>query len=215
MGILVRLDMRESGLRLGEKRWRMLKWVSEAHSSTYDYYLSADTDAFFRLGALARRLPFIRPDLDSPRAQDIFLGRMASHKVHFKANPYDNETTFDKEDDQLQPGEFPGEEWYPYALGYGILLSSHLVDRLTSPEVSLPHHVHYPADDVLIGQWVADYAPGTTVVGDDNGFHDAIKHSWWEDHNKVVDYDSVCVHHVSPSEMRQLRNRKEFAGEWE
>ncbi|KAF9064669.1 galactosyltransferase-domain-containing protein [Rhodocollybia butyracea] len=214
-GDIIRLDMKESGLRLGEKRWRMLKWASQAPRSTYDYYLSADTDAFFRLGALARRLPYLLPDLDSPQTQDIFIGRMGFHKLHFKSNPYDNETTFENEDELLELGQYPGEEWYPYPLGYGVMISSHLVDRLTSPEIVLPHHVHYPSDDVVVGQWVADFAPSSTIVDDHDGFHDAIKHSWWADHNKAVDYDSVCVHHVSVSEMQELRDRKEFVGEWE
>lgn len=89
------------------------------------------------------------------------------------------------------------------------LFSSALVQRLTAPGVVLPHHVHYPLDDMLIGNWVADWAAGTEVVDDRDGFHDALGHSerWRPDVPKAVDWDSVVVHKLGWREMRGLRYR--------
>lgn len=80
----------------------------------------------------------------------------------------------------------------------------------------LPHHVHYPFDDILVGNWIADWAKeGTEVVDDREGFHDALGHSWSRDMQKGVGWESVVVHKVGVREMRGLRFREEFNKEWE
>jgi hypothetical protein len=83
-----------------------------------------------------------------------------------------------------------------------------LADHLAS--VRLPTHIPYPYDDVLIGSWIKDHAPETDIVHDPEGFHNPEK-DW-----KIVpiDWETVCVHHSKPVEMRALRRREEFSDEF-
>lgn len=211
---IIVLDLEENTDRMGEKRWRMLKWAADVPGSTYDYYMSADTDAFLRLAALARRLRRYktRPALPgNPRETDIMWGQMGQHGLHLVPNP--DESHPEIEDPEIPPG--PARFWYQYPYGFGFLLSSHLVDRLVRPGVVLPHHMHYPSDDVLLGNWVADWGEGTTVVHDIEGFHDPIGHHSDPETTFPVDWDTVVAHHVKVGEMRGLRYMKEFEDEWD
>jgi hypothetical protein len=76
---------------------------------------------------------------------------------------------------------------------------------------SLPTRVEYPYDDVLVGSWIADHAPETQIYHDPAGFHNPEK-DW-----KIVpiDWDTVCVHHAYPADMRALRQRPEFQDEFQ
>lgn len=205
------LDMKESMDRMGEKRWRMLKWGAEVPGSTYDFYMSADTDAFLRLAALARRLRGYKsqpPLPGNPRETDILWGHMGVHALHLVPS-------LDESHPELEDEQVDGGEWYSYPYGFGYLYSSHLVDRMTQQDVVLPHHIHYPADDVILGMWVADYAKGATVVNDVEGFHDPTGHHSDETTTRPVSWDTVVAHHLQIGEMRGLRYVEEFADEWD
>jgi hypothetical protein len=86
--------------------------------------------------------------------------------------------------------------------------SSKLTAQLASAK--LPTHIDYPFDDVLIGSWIQEHAPETEIVHDPAGFHTPEKE--WQ--IVPIDWDTVCIHHSNPVEMRALRNRAEFADEW-
>ncbi|TFK98734.1 hypothetical protein BDV98DRAFT_595402 [Pterulicium gracile] len=209
------IDQEDGTDRMGEKRRRMLRWAAEMPGSRYDYYMSADTDAFVRLAALARRLRKYKSDTElpgSPREQDIMWGRMGAHALHLTPNA--DESHPEVEDEEVSPG--PAGFWYSYLYGFSYLFSSHLVDRLTRQEVVLPHHIDYPADDVILGVWVADHAEGRTVVDDVQGFHDPTGHHSDEKSTRLVSWDSVVAHHISVAdpEMMGMRKVEEFKDEW-
>ncbi|TFL02622.1 galactosyltransferase-domain-containing protein [Pterulicium gracile] len=213
-GDIVRLDMKEDKRRMGEKRWRMLRWAAEEHRGPYDYFLSLDTDAFVRLHALALRTRAMHPEF-KPREESIMWAQVQEHKVHFVANPVDNEETVLLEDDKVfKPEEFNGPVWYPYPIGFAYLMSSHLVARLMDPEVKLAHHVSFPSDDVMVGMWVSEWATDTKVIRDKTGFHDPPGHNYHPEDTEPITWDSVVLHHVAPWEFRELRRVKEWKGEW-
>jgi hypothetical protein len=212
---ILRFDMIEDPRRMGEKRWRMLRWAAEAHRSTYDYFLSLDTDAFVRLHALALRMHAMHPEF-RPRDESILWSQTNDHKVHFVANPVDDDSTVLVEDSKVfSPTEFRGTEWYTYPVGFAFLMSSHLVSRLTSPEIKLAHHVHFPSDDVVIGMWISEWAGDTRIVSDRPGFHDPPGHNRHPEDEDPIDWGTVAIHHVQPWEFRELRKVKEWEGEWE
>jgi hypothetical protein len=93
---------------------------------------------------------------------------------------------------------------------------SALTAKLDEIGNGLPRAVSYPYDDMLVGSWVQEHAPGTDVVEDPAGFHNPPRHggtnAWKEG---LVGWDSVVVHHVSTAEMAALRARPEWADEWD
>lgn len=229
---IVVLDMPESKTRMGEKRWRMLRWASESPSSSYDYYMSADTDAFIRLTALARRLKGLRPELGKPREKSVMWGSMGREHRHYVVSD-------EGENEDVQDSLGESEEGFEYPYGFAILLSSHLVGRLVRPGVVLPHRIHYPNDDVVVGNWVGDHvwkgpepldsdslyssssAPSSpltdhtvTIINDHPAFHDPPGHSWNESSTLQVSWDSVVIHHLNVDEMKGIRGREEFKGDW-
>jgi hypothetical protein len=160
-------------------------------------FMTFDSDSYIRLAALARRAWHVGAVQHGLRTSSVLWAHTQSHWFHWRvdAPPGGLDTPYEA-------------EWYEYPLGIAYLLSSNLTAHLAAE--ALPTHVKYPYDDVLVGAWVADYAPATAVVKDPAGFHNPEK-EW-----KIVpiDWDTVCVHHVDPVEMYALRRRKEYADEF-
>jgi hypothetical protein len=194
------LDLGEGPLYMGEKRWMMLQWAASSDPSTYDFYLSADTDSFLRLAAMARRFYHLRPNTN-PRTHSILWGHMLDHRRHWMYVPGNRSM-----EDPWQDGT-P----YRYPAGMAFLLSSALVGRLTSPRVELARHIKYNLDDVMHGMWTADHAPGTDILDDPAGFHDPPPSQRGWKPVRPIDYEAVCVHHISPEGMAELRARPEYA----
>ena len=121
-----------------------------------------------------------------------------------------------------------------------MIVSSSLVKIFLSTDPPLPHHIHYPSDDVMIGAWIAalrvfhdetiewqfgpDHPPEvlrpkpflpnpveTLIIDDVHGWHDFPGRG---DHDAPISWDSVCTHHVTVDEMKEIRRRLEFLGEW-
>ena len=229
---IVVLDMPEDKKRMGEKRWRMLRWASESPGQAYDYYMSSDTDAFIRLTALARRLRGLHPALRKPREKSVMWGSMGRETRHYVVGAEGEDGDGDEE---VQDAVTEGA-WFAYPYGFAILLSSHLVDRLARPGVVLPHRVHYPNDDVVVGNWVNDYVwkgprgeedtrldldsdshltgGDVAIIDDHPAFHDPPGHSWNESSTLQITWDSVVIHHLNVDEMRGVRGRGEFEGDW-
>ncbi|TFL00671.1 galactosyltransferase-domain-containing protein [Pterulicium gracile] len=214
---IVLLDMHEDPRRMAEKRWRVLRWAAEANRETYDYFLAFDTDVFIRIHALALRIRTMHPEF-KPRQESIMWAQMQSHKVHFVHRPDSDSdpNSYLVEDDQVfLEGEYRGPEWYPYPMGFGFLMSSHLVSRLNHPKLKLPHHVHFPSDDVVMGMWVSEWAGDTKIVRDKAGFHEPTGHDVWKPEDTApITWESVVLHHVKPWEYRELRKVEEWEGEW-
>lgn len=125
-----------------------------------------------------------------------------------------------------------------------VLCSSLLVDTLLSVQnPTLPHHIPYPSDDVMIGAWIAglelfpekDAHFETTPDHSPPPVHKVIPKPYlpepvhteilddvvgWHDfsdrggHNATFSWSSVCVHHVTGDEMLQFRSMDAIRGEW-
>jgi hypothetical protein len=87
-GDIEKLNLTESKDHLSRKRYAALLWGASTAQEPYDYFMTADSDSFLRLAALARRLRGIRPDLD-PRRDRISWGHTLSHWWHW--HPDQNE----------------------------------------------------------------------------------------------------------------------------
>jgi len=137
--------------RISEKRYAALKWADSFSNASYDYFMTIDSDTFVRFKALARRFPVLFPDrYVDPRQQAIMIGRMKPHSFYWLNNVTDeSETTNEREDTQIAGPK------YKYPVGIGYIFSSFLVKALLSTQPSIPHHIHYPYDDVMIGSWIA------------------------------------------------------------
>lgn len=194
------LNLGEGPRYMGEKRWMMLQWAASVDSSQFDLYLSSDTDSFVRLAALARRLHHLRPGVDLTQ-HSLFWGHMLDYHVHWTHQP-------GPADRSIDDPSWDGSD-YRYPAGMAFLLSSALVRTLTSPGIELPRHISYNRDDVMHGMWVADYAPETDILDDPAGFHDPRPLSGWRP-ARPIDYNAICVHHISPAQMKELRQRPEY-----
>ncbi|GJJ08179.1 hypothetical protein Clacol_002387 [Clathrus columnatus] len=136
--------------RISEKRYAALKWADSFSNASYDYFMTMDSDTFVRFRALARRFPVIFPDGNvDPRQQPIMIGRMKPHWFYWLTNVTDESVTINEEDTQIAGPK------YKYPVGIGYIFSSFLVKILLSTQPPVPHHIHYPYDDVMIGSWIA------------------------------------------------------------
>ncbi|PPQ69333.1 hypothetical protein CVT26_002565 [Gymnopilus dilepis] len=224
--------------RISEKRYGALKWGGSVPNDTYDYFVTLDSDTFVRFGPLARRLPVLFGDKTiKPREDPLLIGRMGSHLTYFLPTVPDGNENAQDED------EFVVGPWFSYPIGIGYMLSSSLVKILLSTDPPLPHHIHYPSDDVMIGSWLASLRlfhdetiewkippekvnethhtfpkpflpqPIDTLIIDDI--------PGWHDfparggQQRNVTWDSVCIHHIKAPEMEILRGRPEFQSDWE
>ncbi|KZV78744.1 hypothetical protein EXIGLDRAFT_736655 [Exidia glandulosa HHB12029] len=194
------VDAVENKWTLCLKRFLALKWAASVPQSEYDFFFTADSDSFVRLAALSRRMHHKRPDLLDPRRTFSMWGDMKANWLHWR-----------KANDSSAPDEQYDGEWYDFPIGMGYLMSSALTARLNDVSDLLPHNVPYYSDDVLIGSWVAEYAPETLLMSDKGGFHDPPLHGTQP---FPVDYSTVLIHHIDINEMRQLRAMPEWNGEW-
>ncbi|KAF4616130.1 hypothetical protein D9613_011266 [Agrocybe pediades] len=231
-------SIRDVAGRISEKRFAALKWTGLSPRDQYDYSMTMDSDSFCRFRALAQRLRHVYSDI-KPRTDPVLLGSMSVQHVYY-INTVPDGNPDDNEEDPHVIGP-----WYSYPAGIGYLLSSNLTGTLLSTDPPLPHHINYPSDDVMIGVWVAGlqyladpnqqfeswnrddgpvpphrvypkpylpYTIKTNVVDDKTGWHDLKNRGRAE---RAVGWDSVCVHHLKPDEMRALRWKEEFRGEWD
>jgi hypothetical protein len=191
---------------MGEKRWHMLQWAASKDPGAYDFYLSADTDSFLRIAALARRFRYLRPNVN-PRTHAVLWGHMLDAKRHW---------IYTSGNQSMEDPYVDGTP-YRYPAGMAFLLSSALVRQLTAPGVELARHIKYNLDDVMHGMWTADHAPGTDILDDPAGFHDPPPENKRWQPTRTIDYDAVCVHHIVPSRMDEMRSWQAYARtkEWE
>lgn len=59
------------------------------------------------------------------------------------------------------------------------------------------------------------YPIDTTLINDYWGWHDYPGRAYLADINGAIGWNSVCIHHIKDSEIKMLREMKEFQGEWE
>ncbi|GJJ06869.1 hypothetical protein Clacol_001065 [Clathrus columnatus] len=237
--------------RIAQKRFAALKWASRSifladtfSNTTYDYFMTLDSDTFVRFKALARRFSVIMKNHKNvnPREQAIMIGRMKYARTYWLNAMIDDEdaNTLERDIEVYGPR-------YKYPVGIGYMLSSFLVKTLLSIEPPVPHHIEYPKDDVMIGFYVASlkhypkhnsvyryghpwnifstrvYPPrnllprpiDTLIIDDNLGWHDFPGRKYGHKFEGSVGWDSVCVHHIKTEEFYFLRNMKEFQGEWE
>ncbi|KZV78802.1 hypothetical protein EXIGLDRAFT_847156, partial [Exidia glandulosa HHB12029] len=195
------IDGEENTWNLCRKRFLAMKWAAQAPQSEYDFFLTADSDSFVRLAALARRMNDRQPDLLNPRHEFSIWGVMMSKWFHWR-----------KSADGVSPDERYDGEWYDFPVGMGYLLSSALTARLHNVSHLLPHNVPYYSDDIAVGSWIFEHAPQTMVINDKGGFHDPPMHG---SQGHPIDYGTVLIHHVDLNEMRQLRSIPEWESEWQ
>lgn len=220
--------------------------------------MTLDSDTFCRFQVLARKLRHEHPDF-KPREQSILLGRMGQHLVYFENKVTDGSLNSTEEDLYIKGS------WYSYPSGIGYvlrsvilfsryrlsfftdntILSSNTTATLLSADPPVPHHIHYPFDDVMIGSWLAalknfhdpsieymtteDHPPGlpvqrvypkpytphaveTEIVDEVVGWHDFKGRGG---HDSPIGWESVCVHRMTPPEMRAFRGMEEVKGEWD
>ncbi|KAF8512596.1 hypothetical protein BU17DRAFT_53988 [Hysterangium stoloniferum] len=221
--VIILKDIEDTPERLSEKRYSAVKWAGDVPSSAYDYFLTLDSDTFCRLGAFVRHLPalftshaIIPPP--NPRESPILIGRLMQHSIYYLNTVHDGE-----EPDSTDVDKEIWGPWYPYPGGLAYVMSSSLVSTILSASPPLPHHIHYPSDDVMIGAWIAEpltfssqptpylpYSINTTVL-DHLGLHD---YPGRGGNDAVVSWGSICIHRISVGEMRNLRAMEEVRGEW-
>jgi len=221
--------------RLSEKRYSALKWAGKVPHDTYDYLLTIDSDTFCRMTVLARSLPRLYGQKSlKPREQPILIGRMGSHLTYFQNTVPDGNENPQDEDEVIRGPRFA----YPSGVGY--MLSSFLVSTILSATPPLPHHVHYPFDDVMIGAWIAGmrYFPNSSIEFSSIAASPDLEHSMkprpyfpqvietevldnlnWHDfpgrpHHTKIGWESTCIHRWSCEEMRAFREMPEVKGEW-
>ena len=122
--------------------------------------------------------------------------------------------------------------------------SSNLTATLMSAKPSVPHHINYPSDDVMIGSWVAAlkdfYDPSikfhTTPENDDPPIRPVYpkpylpyslettiiddKIGWHDFKNRgrfetTTRWDTACVHRMRAHQMKAFRKMKQVKDEWE
>ncbi|KAF9555442.1 hypothetical protein CPC08DRAFT_765951 [Agrocybe pediades] len=221
--------------RISEKRFAALKWT--ANSVHYDYSMTMDSDSFCRLRALSQRLRHVYAEIKSQTVPVLFGSMSSQHVYYINTVPDDNPNENEEDSHVIGP-------WYSYPAGIGYLMSSNLSTTMANLDPPLPHHIKYPSDDVMIGAWAAGlrYLPDATqqfesspdnseepvhrvypkpylpyivpasTIDDKVGWHD-FKHRGGA--QRPIGWESICVHRVHPDEMRALREREEFRGEWD
>ncbi|EJD39195.1 hypothetical protein AURDEDRAFT_171782 [Auricularia subglabra TFB-10046 SS5] len=194
------IDAEENKYTLCLKRFLALRWAATTPKENYDFFFTADSDSFVRLAAMSRRMHHRRPNLLRPRETFVMWGDMKAAWLHWR-----------KHDDPTKPDIQYDGEWYDFPIGMGYLMSSALTAHLDNVSELLPHRVPYYSDDVLIGSWVAEHAPGTLLISDKGGFHDPPLHGTQP---FPIDYSTTLVHHIDISEMQQLREMSQFKDEW-
>ncbi|TFK38843.1 galactosyltransferase-domain-containing protein [Crucibulum laeve] len=214
--ILYLKDIPDVYERLSEKRYAALKWGGSIPHATYDYFMTMDSDTFCRFGALARRLPrYLADKYINPRTDPVLIGRMGAQYSYY-INNVDDDNMDASQEDKVILGP-----WYSYPSGIGYMISSSLMHSLISTTSPLPHHIHYPSDDLMIGAWIAalhapkPYLPEvikTEVVDDIVGWHDFPGRGG---HDALIGWESVCIHRLSPTEMGEMRDREEIREEWQ
>ncbi|KAF4618672.1 hypothetical protein D9613_009796 [Agrocybe pediades] len=216
-------SIRDIPERISEKRFAALKWTGSS-AREYDYSMTMDSDSFCRFRALSQRLRHVYADI-KPRTEAVLLGSMASQHVY-----YTNTVPDGNSDDNEEDSHFIGP-WYSYPAGIGYLMSYNLTATMLSLDPPLPHHVHYPSDDVMIGAWAAGlrYLPDPTQQfesprnNSDDPIHPVYpkpylpyivntvtvddKVGWHDFKNRggaqrPIGWESVCIHRVKPNEMR-------------
>lgn len=111
--------------------------------------MTIDSDTFVRFTALSRRISYKLESQDlNPQKKAIMIGRMKPFRYYWV-----NAVSDDPEDETLKEDTLISGPKYQYPVGIGF--SSFLVETLLSTRPSVPHHIHYPYDDVMIGSWVA------------------------------------------------------------
>lgn len=240
-GDLEVMDIDDARDRLSQKRYHALKWAEAFSNTSYDYFMTIDSDTFVRFGALARRLPTVLEGKNiDPRKDATMVARMGSHWWYWLGTVSDENKESTEEDLRLDG------PWYPYPIGIGYMLSSYLVKQFLSAKPPLPHHIAYPCDDVMIGSWISSLnvfadpqhtfrvskrndwnidvgirpdpllpEPVNTIVVDDHGWHDYKGRPSVEEYGGPIGWDSVCIHHVRESEIKSLREIEELQGEWD
>ncbi|KAF8510873.1 hypothetical protein BU17DRAFT_55076 [Hysterangium stoloniferum] len=228
-------DIVDIPARLSEKRYSALKWAGNVPRDTYDYFLTIDSDTFCRMTVLARSLPHLYAQKNlKPREKPILIGRMGSHLTYFQNTVPDGYENSQGQDEVIRG------PWFPYPTGIGYMLSSSLVSTLLSATPPLPHHIHYPSDDVMIGAWIAGmrYFPNSSIEFSSIAKLPDLEHSvkprpyfpqvieteildnWnWHDfpgrpHHTKIGWESTCIHRWSGEEMRAFREMSEVKGEW-
>ncbi|TFK32889.1 hypothetical protein BDQ12DRAFT_728236 [Crucibulum laeve] len=222
---------------VAEKRFAALKWGGLISNDSYDYFMTMDSDTFCRFGPLARRLPELLKEKEltlNPRVDPIMIGRMGSHLVYWQNRVPDGSKDL-KEQDEYVKGP-----WYSYPSGIG----SSLVHSLLDANPPIPHHIHYPWGDVMIGSWVAalENFPDASIHWESTPEHSpepvhevfptpyasyVVKteviddFTGWHDypkrggHDARIGWDSVCIHRLKPDEMVAFRQMEEIKGEWD
>ncbi|GJJ08033.1 hypothetical protein Clacol_002240 [Clathrus columnatus] len=186
-GDLVIVEIKEAFDRVSEKRFAALKWANSFSNASYDYFMNLDSDTFVRFGSLARRLPTVLKDKNvNPKEHPIIIARMRPHWWHWVT------TVSDKNQDSTDQDLRLDGPWYSYPIGIGYMLrcslnlsqvavrfqtsrSSSLVKSMVTTRVPLPHHIHYPNDDVMIGSWISSLK---TFPDPKHTFRVSRQHDW-------------------------------------
>ncbi|GJJ06704.1 hypothetical protein Clacol_000899 [Clathrus columnatus] len=169
-GDLVIVEIKEAFNRLSEKRFAALKWADSFSNTSYDYFMNLDSDTFVRFGPLARRLPTVLKGKNvNPREDPIIIARMRPHWWHWVTTVSDQNQDSTDQDLRLDG------PWYSYPIGIGYMLSSSLVKSMVTTRVPLPHHIHFPNDDVMIGSWISSLK---TFPDPEHSFRVSRQHDW-------------------------------------
>ncbi|KAH9479931.1 Beta-1,3-galactosyltransferase sqv-2 [Psilocybe cubensis] len=248
--VLVVEDVEDIPERVAEKRFAALKWANDTPKEMYDYAMTMDSDTFCRFSTLARRMRYDPMYVGlRPREDNILIGRMSEHRLYWENTVTDNSRHANRNTNGNGKKDVEEDRWmtgpsYPYPIGIGYMLSSHLTATMLSADPELPHHIHYPYDDVMIGSWVAGlkilhdssatFYPKPSKSSDISGsmhlppylpyqvnttvVDDKIG---WHDYKRrglvahAVGWETVCVHRLLPEEMKKFRKMKEVRMEWD
>ena len=122
---LAALEWVRSHLHLRATQYLIDQKAADAPSSSYDFFVTMDTDSFIRFRYLAVRLHSMKPNAD-PRTEEILWGRFLNSKQSWHdSKKYFTEAT----------------EPFKYPSGMTYLMSSMLVDTLSksSPPANIPY----------------------------------------------------------------------------
>lgn len=126
-GDILILKLKESRVRLTEKRYRAMQWAGQVPADQYDWFMTLDDDTFCRLPALARRMAH-DPEMGKadPRKEPILVGRSMVNWRFWKPTVPDMkvagelDTTSDENAEKVDM-VFNGP-WYQYPGGIGYLI---------------------------------------------------------------------------------------------
>ncbi|KAF4616412.1 hypothetical protein D9613_008241 [Agrocybe pediades] len=233
-------DIEDIPEKISEKRFTALKWATHESSKTYDFAMTLDSDSFCRFKALAQRLHQLYPHL-SPRTQPVLIGSMGYQSIYWNTT---SNTSSRQSSSTLQEDKWFIGPQYQYPVGIGYMMSSNLAEEIIGAGTAIPHRIHYPYDDVMIGSWVSGlrllrdeqqdffqvkeqgvlekvvpkpYLPrsvDTAVIDDKAGWHD-YKNRGAISRQHSIGWDTVCVHRIKDDEVQKLRRKKEIRLEWD